>query len=72
MFGIRNAAAETQQEFWIETRRLPQATGSTFYRKLDAALDSIGLAAGVREICKPPMPTAAAPASIPPFTSRCS
>lgn len=53
MFETRNAAAETQQEFWIETRRLPQATASTFYRKLDATLDSIGFAAGVREICLP-------------------
>lgn len=53
MFETRNAAAETQQEFWIETRRLPQATASTFYRKLDATLDSIGFAEGVREICLP-------------------
>jgi transposase len=53
MFETRNAAAEAQQEFWIETRRLPQATASTFYRKLDATLDSIGFAEGVREICLP-------------------
>jgi transposase len=53
MFETRKAAAESQQEFWIETRRLPQATASTFYRKLDETLDSIGFAAGVREICLP-------------------
>ena len=53
MFETRQAAAESQQEFWIETRRLPQATASTFYRKLDETLDSIGFAAGVREICLP-------------------
>jgi transposase len=53
MFETRQAAAETQQEFWIETRRLPQATASTFYRKLDETLDSIGFAAGVREVCLP-------------------
>lgn len=53
MFETRHAAAETQQEFWIETRRLPQATASTFYRKLDETLDSIGFAAGVREVCLP-------------------
>src|SRR5690606_29584560 len=53
MFESRKAAAETQQEFWIETRRLPQATASTFYRKLDETLDAIGLTAGVREICLP-------------------
>ena len=53
MFKSRKAASETQQEFWIETRRLPQATASTFYRKLDETLDEIGFAAGVREICQP-------------------
>lgn len=53
MFESRKAAAETQQEFWIETRRLPQATASTFYRKLDETLDAIGFTAGVREICLP-------------------
>lgn len=34
-------------------RRLPQATASTFYRKLDETLDAIGFAAGIREICLP-------------------
>jgi len=53
MFETRQAAAESQQEFWIEIRRLPQATASTFYRKLEETLDSIGFAAGVREICLP-------------------
>jgi len=53
MFETRQAAAGSQQEFWIETRRLPQATASTFYRKLEETLDSIGFAAGVREICLP-------------------
>lgn len=53
MFKSREAAKETQQEFWIETRRLPQATASTFYRKLDETLDEIGFTAGVREICRP-------------------
>ena len=53
MFETRQAAAEIQQEFWVETRRLPQATASTFYRKLDETLDSVGFAAGVREICRP-------------------
>lgn len=52
MFKPRSAA-ETQQEFWIETRRLPQATASTFYRKLDETLDAIGFTAGVRGICLP-------------------
>ncbi|MEZ5301081.1 MAG: hypothetical protein R3F11_10575 [Verrucomicrobiales bacterium] len=46
------AAAEIQQEFWVETRRLPQAT-STFYRKLDETLDSIDSGGRVREVCRP-------------------
>ena len=46
MFEARNAAAETRQEFWIrssgsgvldqefwiDARRLPEGTASTFYR----------------------------------------
>ena len=34
MFKPRDAAEESQQEFWIETKRLPKATGNPFYRKL--------------------------------------
>lgn len=51
MFESRST--ESQQEFWVETRRLPQATASTFYRKLDQTLEAIGFTAGVREICRP-------------------
>lgn len=51
MFESRST--ESQQEFWIETRRLPQATASTFYRKLDETLEAIGFTSGVREICLP-------------------
>jgi hypothetical protein len=47
------STAETQQGFWIETRRLTQATASTFYRKLDQMLEAIGFTAGVREVCLP-------------------
>lgn len=53
MFESRDPSAESQPEFWIDTRRLPQVTAGTFYRKLEATLDSIGFAAGVREICRP-------------------
>jgi hypothetical protein len=53
MFETRTSAAETQQELWIDARRLPKATASTFYRKLDETLDSIGFAEGVREVCRP-------------------
>lgn len=53
MFKPRQAAADSQPEFWIETRLLPQASASTFYRKLDETLRRIGFAEGVREICLP-------------------
>ena len=53
MFKGRDRTNESQQEFWMETRRLPKATASTFYRKLDDTLDEIGFTEGVREICRP-------------------
>ncbi len=42
-----------RQEFWIETRSLPQATAGTFCRKLDQTLEAIGFTAGIRDICLP-------------------
>ena len=53
MFESRDTRNEPQPQFWIEARRLPKATASTFYRKLDATLESIGFTVGVREICRP-------------------
>jgi transposase len=53
MFKPRDTAADTPPQFWVETKRLPKATASTFYRKLDETLASIGFAEGVREICQP-------------------
>ena len=53
MFESRDRVSEDQQEFWVETRRLPKATASTFYRKLDDTLNDIGFIEGVREICRP-------------------
>jgi len=53
MFESRDRASEDQREFWVETRRLPKATASTFYRKLDDTLNEIGFIEGVREICRP-------------------
>jgi hypothetical protein len=52
MFESRDTRHESQPQFWIEARRLPKATASTFYRNLDATLQSIGFAVGVREICR--------------------
>jgi hypothetical protein len=74
-FKPRDSAEDTQPQFWVETKRLPKAIASTFYRKLDETLAQIGFTEGVREIYKPAMPaphTVAVPASIPPFTSKCS
>lgn len=48
MFESRDRVSEDQQEFWVETRRLPKATASTFYRKLDDTLNEIGFIEGVR------------------------
>ena len=53
MFESRDANNESQPEFWIETRKLPRAAASAFYRKLDETLGAIGFTAGVREICRP-------------------
>lgn len=53
MFKPRDTSAESQPQFWVETRRLPKATASTFYRKLDETLGRIGFTEGVRGICKP-------------------
>ncbi len=53
MFERRDTRIESQPEFWIEARRLPKATAGTFYRKLDATLESIGFTTGVRAICQP-------------------
>lgn len=51
--SARDANNESQPEFWIETRKLPKATASAFYRKLDETLEAIGFTAGVREVCRP-------------------
>lgn len=53
MFESRDTRSESQTEFWIEARKLPKATAGTFYRKLDATLESIGFTSGVRAICLP-------------------
>lgn len=53
MFKPRDTAREGQQEFWIETKRLPKATGNALYRKLAKTLDDIAFAEGVRDACLP-------------------
>ena len=53
MFEERGRENAGQEEFWVERKRLPQPTASTFYRKLDETLDAIGFTSGVRELCRP-------------------
>jgi transposase len=53
MFQSRGKKGEDQEEFWVEKRRLPKVSASTFYVKLEATLEGIGFAEGVREICRP-------------------
>ena|GEM_PF-1484593 len=53
MFRKRKSTEDVQQQFWIETKRLPKATANPFYRKLDKTLDETGFSDGVRELCKP-------------------
>ena len=53
MFGERGRKGEDQGEFWVDRRKLPQLSASTFYVKLEETLQDIGFAEGVREICRP-------------------
>ena len=53
MFRERSEPSEDQQEFWVERRKLPKLSASTFYVKLEETLQDIEFAAGVREICRP-------------------
>lgn len=53
MFKPCDTAADAPPQFWVETKHLPKATASTFYRKRDETLGEIGFTDGVREICKP-------------------
>ena len=53
MFRERDETGEDQQEFWVDRRKLPKISASTFYVKLEETLQDIGFALGVREICRP-------------------
>ncbi len=53
MFRARDEHGEDQQEFWVERRKLPKLSASTFYVKREETLEDIGFAPGVREICRP-------------------
>jgi len=38
MFRERDPKGEDQQEFWVERKRLPKLSASTFYVKLEETL----------------------------------
>ena len=53
MFRERDGDDEQQQEFWVERRKLPKLSASTFYVKLEETLQDIDFATKVRRICRP-------------------
>ena len=52
MFESRDGIRSDQEEFWVQSKKLPQATADPFYRKLEETLHSLGFAQGVRDICR--------------------
>lgn len=53
MFETRDGLESNQDEFWVQSKKLPKATPDPFYRKLEQTLGKLGFAEGVREICRP-------------------
>ena len=52
MFERREVNQPKQEQFWVDTRKLPRATPNVFYRKLDDALRSMRFAESIRDICQ--------------------
>jgi hypothetical protein len=44
---------EKQEEFWIETRRLPKLSAGGFFRRVDEVLAEIGFGEEVHRLCRP-------------------
>jgi len=44
---------EKQEEFWIETRRLPKISAGGFFRRVEEVLTEIGFAEEVHRLCRP-------------------
>jgi transposase len=49
----RRERHEKQSEFWVQTQRLPGATPSAFYRKVNATLEKMEFARQVWAVCEP-------------------
>ena len=45
--------AEKQEEFWIETRRLPKLSAGGFFRRVNEVLAEIGFGEEVHRLCRP-------------------
>ena len=41
MFRERDETGEDQQEFWVDRRKLPKISASTFYVKLEETLQAV-------------------------------
>ena len=52
MFERREVNQPKQEQFWVDTRKLPRATPNVFYRKLDDALRGMRFAESIRDICQ--------------------
>jgi len=44
---------EKQEEFWIETRRLPKLSAGRFFQRVDGVLAEIGFGEQVHRLCRP-------------------
>ena len=44
---------ERQQEFWIETRRLPKLSAGRFFQRVEEVLAQIGFSEQVHRLCRP-------------------
>jgi hypothetical protein len=49
----RRERSEKQSEFWVQAERLPGATPSAFYRKVNATLEKMEFARQVWAVCEP-------------------
>jgi transposase len=49
----RRRRSEKQSEFWVQRERLPAATPSAFYRRVEATLENMDFARQVWAICAP-------------------
>jgi hypothetical protein len=44
---------ERQEEFWIETRRLPKLSAGRFFQRVEEVLAEVGFGEQVHRLCRP-------------------